>query len=673
MKQDIKNRIEKLRKAINKYRYQYHVLNNLEISEEALDSLKHELKKLEDAHPELITPDSPTQRVAGEPLKGFKKVTHKVRMLSLEDVFSEEEFLEWVERVKKVLGAKDALELFAEQKFDGLAISLIYKNGFLERAATRGNGQVGEDVTSNVRTIEAVPLSLELHDGKISAETKKDILALIERGEVEVRGEVIINKKSFEKINKLQEKRGEQVYANPRNLAAGSLRQLDPKITAERKLDFHAWDIVSDVTKYHSEEHDILRMLGFKTDPEAKILKNPDDLFRLKNKIQNEREKLGYEIDGLVVQANDNEIFRKLGIVGKAPRGSIAYKYSPKEATTKVNDIQVQVGRTGVLTPIAFLEPVEVGGVTISRATLHNQDEIKRLGLKIGDTVIVGRAGDVIPDIIKVLPELRTGREKEFHMPEKCPVCGKQVKKVNNVGIYCLNPKCPARNREGLYHFVGRSAFDIAGLGPKIIDVLLDQNLIQDAADIFDLKEGDISVLERFGEKSAENIIRSIKSKNKITLPRFIVSLGILHVGDETAQDLADHFGSIEKILKASAEDLNSIENIGAVVAGSVYSWFRDPYHKNFLDKLLKRVTIEKYHVPAGKLKGLAFVLTGGLESLTRDDAKARIRKLGGKISESVTKETDYVVAGADPGSKADKAKKLGVKIIDEKEFLKMI
>ena len=670
---EIKERVLKLKKAISKYRYQYHVLNNLEISEEALDSLKHELKKLEDAHPELITPDSPTQRVAGEPLKGFKKVSHKVRMLSLEDVFSEEEFLEWVERIKKVLGVASSPELFAEQKFDGLAVSLIYKDGFLERAATRGNGQIGEDVTSNVRTIEAVPLLLEFHDGKISAKAKKEILALIKKGEIEVRGEVIINKKSFEKINRLQEKRGEQVYANPRNLAAGSLRQLDPKITAERKLDFHAWDIASDISRLHSEEHDILRALGFKTDPEAKILKKPRDLFRLKDKIEKEREKLAYDIDGLVVQSNDNEIFRRLGVVGKAPRGSIAYKYSPKEATTKVNDIQVQVGRTGVLTPIAFLEPVEVGGVTISRATLHNQDEIKRLGLKIGDTVIVGRAGDVIPDVIKVLPELRTGGEKEFHMPEKCPVCGKVVKKINNVGVYCVNTKCPARNREWLYHFVGRSAFDIVGLGPKIIDVLLDQNLIQDAADIFDLKEGDISVLERFGERSAENIIRSIKSKNKMTLSRFIVALGILHVGDETARDLADHFGTIEKISKASSEELNRIENIGDVVARSVFGWFRDAYNKNFLDKLLKRVAIEKYHVPAGKLKGLAFVLTGSMESLSREEAKARIRQLGGETSESVSKETDYVVVGAEPGSKANKAKKLGVKIIDEKEFLKMI
>ena len=341
------------------------------------------------------------------------------------------------------------------------------------------------DVTSNVRTIEAVPLSLEFHDEKISTKTKKDVLALIERGEIEVRGEVIINKKSFEKINKLQEKRGGQVYANPRNLAAGSLRQLDPKITAERKLDFHAWDIASDISKFHSEEHDILRALGFKTDPEAKILKNPGDLFRLKDKIEKEREMLAYDIDGLVVQANDNEIFRRLGVVGKAPRGSIAYKYSPKEATTKVNDIQVQVGRTGVLTPIAFLEPVVVGGVTISRATLHNQDEIERLGIKIGDTVVVQKAGDVIPDIVQVLPKLRTGQEKNFYMPSNCPVCGSRVvRKPGEAAHRCTNKNCFAQNKERLYHFISRPAFDIDGLGPKIIDQLLATGLIKDASDI---------------------------------------------------------------------------------------------------------------------------------------------------------------------------------------------
>lgn len=654
---DTKDRIEKLKKAINKYRYDYHVLNKETISPEALDSLKHELKTLEDENPKYITKDSPTQRVEGAISKGFKKVAHKVGMLSLEDVFSDEEFSEWEVRVKKLLGVNSS-DFYAELKFDGLAVSLIYKDGVLERASTRGNGKIGEDVTQNIKTIEAIPLRLE-----------EEI-----KGEFEIRGEVIITKKAFENINKEQEKKGGQIYANPRNLAAGSLRQLDSRITAARKLDFHAYDIVSSNLKLHSQEHEFLHELGFKTDSRARIAKNSLEVFKFKEKIEKEREKLEYEIDGLVVRINDNDSYKKLGVVGKAPRGAVAFKFSPKEATTKVLDIIIQVGRTGVLTPVAVLHPVDVGGVTVSRATLHNQDEIKRLGLKIGDTVIVGRAGDVIPDVKKVLTELRTGKERKFSMPKKCPVCDEEVReKSGEPLIYCVNKKCPARRRENLYHFVSRGAFDIVGLGPKIIDVLLDNGLIQDAADIFDLKEADISVLERFGDKSAENIIGSIKTKSKITLPRFIVALGILHVGEETALDLADRFGSIEKIKKASFDEINAIPNIGDVVAKSVYEWMREPYYSHYLEKLLKRVTIDKYHKPEGKLEGLSFVLTGGLESLTRDDAKAQIRRLGGKTSESVSRETDYVVAGNDAGSKLDKARKLGVKILTEDEFLKMI
>ena len=659
-KTEAKSRIEKLKKAINKYRYEYHVLNRSSISDEALDSLKHELKKLEDEFPDLITPDSPTQRVAGKPLAGFKKAHHKVPMLSLEDVFLEEEFLEWVARTKKLLRSEKLPELFAELKFDGLACSLVYKNGILERAATRGDGKIGEDVTQNIRTIEAVPLQLE-----------KNI-----REEVEVRGEVIITKKAFEKINREQKKKGGQIYANPRNLAAGSLRQLDPKITAGRHLDFHAYDVVSDLEqKCHSEEHEILRELGFKTDSEAQIIKKPEELFKFKAKIENEREKLPYNIDGLVVQVDDNGIFRKLGVAGKAPRGSVAFKFSPKEATTKVRDVIVQVGRTGKLTPVAALEPVEVGGVTISRASLHNEEEIRRLGLKIGDTVIVGRAGDVIPDVKKVLKELRRGREKEFHMPKKCPVCGHETKREKGGPLtFCTNKFCPAKHRENIYHFVSKHAFDIDGLGPKIVNGFLDQGLIQDAADIFDLTEGDIQPLERFGEKSAANIVAAVKAKSRISLPRFLIALGILHVGEETAQDLADRFGSLEKLRSSSLEELQNIPNVGDVVARSIYEWFRDARSKRFLEKLLRRVSIEKYHAPSGKLQGRKFVITGTLESLTREEAKSRVRKLGGDASETVSKETDYLVAGSEPGStKLERAQKLGVKVIDEKEFLKLI
>ena len=421
-------RIEKLKKAVNKYRYEYHVLNRSSISDEALDSLKHELKKLENEFPDLITPDSPTKRVAGKPLTGFKKAHHKVPMLSLEDVFLEEEFLEWVARAKKLLRLDPAAagpELFCELKFDGLACSLVYKNGILERAATRGDGKIGEDVTQNIRTIEAVPLQIENNI----------------KEEVEVRGEVIITKKAFEKINREQKKKGGQIYANPRNLAAGSLRQLDPKITATRHLDFHAYDVISESEPHqHSAKHALLKTLGFKTDSLARVISRSEELFKFKEKIEKEREKLPYEIDGLVVQVNNNKIFQKLGVAGKAPRGSVAYKFSPKEATTRVKDVIVQVGRTGKLTPVAMLEPVEVGGVTISRASLHNEEEIRRLGLKIGDTVIVGRAGDVIPDVRKVLKELRRGREKEFHMPVACPVCGHETKRKKDGPLtFCTN------------------------------------------------------------------------------------------------------------------------------------------------------------------------------------------------------------------------------------------
>ena len=656
-KSEAKERIEKLKKLIDKYRYQYHILNKLEISEEALDSLKHELKKLEDEFPDLITADSPTQRVAGQPLKKFKKIKHANPMLSLEDVFSEEEFSDWLTRIKK-LAPRGIFHFYAEPKFDGLALSIVYENGVLSYAATRGDGQIGEDVTQNVKTIESVPLSI----------TKKR--------PVEVRGEAIITKKNFEIINRGQKNKGGQVYANTRNLAAGSLRQLDPKITASRRLDFFAYDLSGVEFKNHSDEHKALRDLGFKTGGDLEgICKRPEEVFSRYKKIAERRDKLPYNIDGIVVSIDSNYLFKKLGVVGKTPRGAIAFKFSPVETTTKIEEIVIQVGRTGVLTPVAVLKPVEIGGVTVSRATLHNEDEIKRLGAKIGDSVIVGRAGDVIPDIRKVLKELRTGREREFHMPKYCPVCKKPIeKKEGEVQAKCVNKLCSARHRENLYHFVSRKAFNIDGLGPKILNAFLDHGLMQDAADMFELKEGDIAPLERFGEKSAENLVEAVKNSKRITLARFIYALGILHVGEETAIDLAEYFGNLEKLADASKENLESIPNVGGVMAESVYGWFREERNKNFLKRLLKYVDIEnpKRRKP-GKLAGKNFVFTGEMESMSRDEAKAKVRDLGGDPSEAVSKNTDFVVAGSNPGSKYDKAKKLGVKILDEKEFLKMI
>lgn len=657
-KEDAKNRIDKLKSEINHHRYLYHVLDRQEISDEALDSLKHELKKLEDDFPDLQTPDSPTQRVGGKALSKFKKIKHQYPMLSLEDIFSEKEFEEWLERIQKRIVSAN-FTFFVEPKFDGLAISIIYENGILKYAATRGDGVTGEDVTQNVKTMESVPLSIP------------------EKGILEVRGEAIINKKNFERINKEQKKAGEKIYANSRNLGAGSIRQLDPKITASRKLDFFAYDIMQDF-KTHHEKHNALRKLGFKTAKDLeKICHSSEDVFLYHKKIAKSRENLPYNIDGLVVSVDSTKFARDLGVVGKAPRGMVAFKFAPKEAVSVVENIIVQVGRTGALTPVAILRPVVIGGVTVSRATLHNEDEIKRLGVKIGDSVVVGRAGDVIPDIKKVLTGLRAGKEKNFHMPKHCPVCGKEVqKKDGEVNHFCTNKNCPARHREGLYHFVSRKAFNIEGLGPKILDAFLDYGLIYDAADIFKLQEKDIIPLERFGEKSAENLIREINKSKKIFLPRFIYSLGILHVGEETALDLAKKFKKFDDLVSAKLEDLENIRDVGSRVANSIFEWFSDKKNRKFLKKLEKvGVEIESYKPSSTsyKFEGKSFVFTGELKTISRDEAKNRVRALGGDASGSVSKKTDYVVVGENPGSKYEQAKKLGVKILTESEFLKMI
>ncbi len=672
IQKNIRDRAAKLRDLINKYRYQYHVENKLEISEVALDALKYELKKLEDEYPELITADSPTQRVEGKALARFKKVTHEVRMLSLEDAFSEEDMHDWEARIKKLLPS-GSHEYFAELKLDGLAISLEYQDGVLVRGSTRGDGYVGEDITANIKTIESIPLKLELHGNQESLLARK----VLSQSRVEVRGEALISRAGLVFINRQQEKNNEKIYANARNLAAGSLRQLDPSIVSERKLEFLAYDLIVEVgQKHHSEEHEILKSLGFKTDPHATTCKNLSGVFSFHKKIEHEREKFAYEIDGIVVAINNNALYKRLGVVGKAPRAAVAYKFAPVEAVTKVENIIIQVGRTGVLTPVAHLQPVRVGGVTISRATLHNEDEIKRLGVRVGDSVIVGRAGDVIPDIKKVLVDLRTGSERVFHMPTRCPVCGEDVlRDGKGIIIRCINKKCPRLRQEVMYHFVSKHAFDIDGLGPQTINVLLDEGLIQDAADLFELQEGDIAVLERFGEKSAKNIISAISKSRKISLPRFIVALSILHVGEETARDLASHFGSLESIMNASREDILEVRNIGEVVASSIFNYFHNAYSIKYISKLEKvGVTVlhEKKKKP-GKLSGKSFVLTGELETMSRDDAKARIRIEGGITSESVSKNTSYVVVGGSPGSKYARAQKLGVKILSEKEFLNLL
>jgi DNA ligase (NAD+) len=692
-KKSTKERIEKLKKVINHHRYLYHVLDRSEISDAAFDALKNELEELEFKFPDLITPDSPTQRVGGRALARFEKVAHKVPMLSLTDAFSEEELRDWRERIQKFLPAlptgqaggkagipREKMDFFCELKMDGLAVALVYEKGVLKQGSTRGDGKTGEDITQNLKTIGSIPLRLripeekELKESGFSQNQIKKIIKDVEEGTIEVRGETIMTKKVFEELNKILKKEDKSLLANPRNAAAGSLRQLDPKIAASRRLDFYVYSLMTDFgQERHEQEHGLAKLLGFKTIRQNKFCRNLEEVVKFHRSILEERGKLPFEIDGIVAVVDKIELQKKLGVVGKAPRWMIAYKFSPKEATTIVEDIKVQVGRTGVLTPVAILKPVEIGGTTVSRATLHNEDEIKRLNLKIGDTVIVGRAGDVIPDVKKVLPELRTGKEKEFHMPKNCPVCGKQVEREEEgVILKCVNKKCPSRQRRGLYYFASKASFDIEGLGPKSINLLLDQGLIQDSADIFDLKEGDLVLLERFGEKSAQNLIKSIQARKTISLSRFLIGLGILHIGERTVQDLSEYFGSLENLEKASFENLEKIENIGPKVGKSVYEWFRDKNNKKFLNKLLKQIKIEKYHPQTGKLKGKLFVITGSI-SMPREEAKMKIQELGGKTSESISKEVDYLVVGSEPGSKLAKAQKLGLKILSEKDFLKML
>ncbi|MEK7138767.1 MAG: NAD-dependent DNA ligase LigA, partial [Patescibacteria group bacterium] len=522
-KPDVKKRVEKLRKVINHHRHLYHVLDKQEISEEALDSLKKELFDLEQQFPDLVTPDSPTQRVGGKPLEKFQKVAHKSRMYSLNDAFSEDDIKAWIKRLENV-GIKNINEFYCDLKMDGLAVELKYENGVFVQGSTRGDGLVGEDITQNLKTIEAIPLHLE---AKLPSKIP---------WEVYIRGEVFLTRKEFERINKEQKNKGGKIYANPRNIAAGSLRQLDPKITASRKLNFYAYDVVGSGFETKSEEYETLRKWGIGTNPHGKIVKSVKEINELRNKWEKEREKLNYEIDGIVISINSNRIFDNAGVVGKAPRGGMAYKFSPKEAETVIEDIIVQVGRTGTLTPVAKLRPVSIGGTTVSRATLHNLDEIKRLGVKIGDTVIVGRAGDVIPDVKKVMTEMRTGKEREFKMPKKCPVCGQPVRQAQGeVAFKCTNRDCPAIRREQIYHFVSRRAFDMVGVGPKLIDQLMDSGLIQDAADLYSLTKEDLLNLERFAEVSANKTVKSIHSRKKVPLARFIYALGIDHVGEETA------------------------------------------------------------------------------------------------------------------------------------------
>ena len=696
-KLEAKIRAEKLREQINDLRFRYHVLQDPKVTDEVYTSLTEELKEIEREFPDLVTSDSPTQRVGGQALEKFVKVRHESRMLSLNDAFSESEVKDWEERIKK-LEPQAHWEYMCELKFDGLATSLIYEDGVFVRGATRGDGFVGEDITGNLKTIGAIPLRLNLelrHTEAFSRGLKQRLQKKLARAKkIEVRGEALMSKQAFAELNRQQKKSGEAEFANPRNAAAGSLRQLDPQITASRKLSWHAYQLVTDLgQETHEEEHLICAMLGFPVDGHSKLVSDLAEVAKFQQSVGKIREKLPFEIDGVVVQVNEKKLFDRLGMIGKAPRGAIAFKFAAQKATTVVEDIKLQVGRQGNLTPVAVMRPVDVGGVTVTHASLHNIDEIRRLDLKIGDTVVIQRAGDVIPQVVEVLPKMRTGKERIFHMPKKCPVCGSVVERQmialssptasegregkgrEGVAMVCTNRLCPAKNLRAIGHLV--NAFEIYTVGPKIIERFKDEGLITDAADIFSLKKEDVQVLERFGEKSAENIIRSVEEHKRVPLAKFIFALGILHVGEETAIDLAQHFGSLEKLEKASLEETDAIPNIGGAVAKSIYEYFADKHNLDFIGRLIKNGVSIKYQVfgikKSGPLFGKKVVVTGTLESMSRDKAKEAVRKAGGDWVSSVSKNTDYVVVGSDPGSKAEKARELGVKILDEKKFLKLI
>lgn len=665
--EEIRKKIEKLKETINYHRYLYHVLDKQEISEAALDSLKHELYLLEQQYPELITLDSPTQRVEGKVLDKFEKVEHTSRMLSLNDVFSFEELKDWESRLKKVVpGIKT--DFYAEVKMDGLAVSLIYNNCLLEKAATRGDGKVGEDVTNNIRTIESIPTKLRIDD----LDEREKILI---QSRIEIRGEVYMTKKEFELANKKQRIAGGTPYANPRNLAAGSIRQLDQKVAASRKLAFMGYDIVSDLGQQkHSQTHELLKKIGFPSNPNNRLCANLQDVEKYFQEIGKKRDKLPYQIDGVVVVVDELKFYDRLGVVGKAPRYMAAYKFPAEQVVSKILQIEVQVGRTGAITPVAIMEPVNVAGSVVSRATLHNFEEITNKGIRIGDTVVIQKAGDVIPEVVQVLTKMRDGSEKVFRKPKVCPACGGGlVQKAGEKIMRCVNRTCFAMIRRGISHFVSKNAFNIDGLGRKIIDQLVDNGLINNVADIFSLTKGDLEPLERFAEKSAENVINAINKSKKISFDKFIYALGIRHVGQQMAYDLAKFFGKIERFMRTNLDELNSIEGIGDVVAESIVSYIGDEKNIEIINKLLSAGVKIYLKKAVDKLAGKVFVITGTMQNNSRDSIKQLIKDNGGRVSSSISTKTDFLIAGDNPGSKFKKAKELGVKVINENTFLDMV
>jgi DNA ligase (NAD+) len=664
MKADVVKRIEQLRQEINRHDYLYYVENRPEVSDFEYDRLFAELKELEKKHPEFVTPDSPTQRVAGKAIEGFKQVRHAVPMLSIDNTYNAEELRAFDARVRKALGGRK-YDYVVELKIDGLAISLRYEKGVLVTAATRGDGTVGDDVTANVRTIKAVPLVL--HNKSHAPEV------------FEVRGEVYMPTSSFTALNKKRTEAGEPLFANPRNAAAGSLKLLDASITATRKLSFFAYSTGEESKAVAATHWDLLgamRKFGLPVNEHIEKAADIEEVIEICNKWDEKRAKLPYQIDGMVIKINQLNLRDILGFTGRAPRWCMSYKFAAEQAETKVESISVHVGKSGIITPVANLTPVVLAGTTVKRASLHNFDEIKRLDVRVGDTVVIEKAGEIIPQVIEVKKEKRPGHATPFHPPAKCPVCGSElVKDPDGVYIRCLNPDCLGTLKERLIYFSGRDQMDIEGVGPALVEVLVDSGLVNNFADLYKIKKSDLLGLERFAEKSATNVVENIEKSKKQPLSRFLTALGIRHVGAQGGELLAEEFGSLEAIMNASEEEIEKISGIGPVLAKSVYEYFHKPENLKVIRELLDQGVEAKHPKTkkSNKLEGQTIVVTGTLENFSRQQIEQTIKENGGKVSSSVSKNTSFVLAGAEPGSKLDKARQLGVKVVDEDEFVKMI
>jgi len=669
MNKDLSKRLEALREQIRHHEYRYYVLDDPEIADAQFDQLMNELKRIEAEHPALVTPDSPTQRVGGKPREGFLKAPHSSPMLSLDNTYNVDDLRKWEQRVHELAGRED-IEYVCELKLDGMSLALHYEDGKLVRGITRGDGTVGEDVTLNVRTVRSIPLSISKEKLK-----KAGIPA-----DFEVRGEMLIPLASFKKMNEDREAEGLSAFVNPRNATAGTVRQLEPSITAQRRLDYFAYSLLQNGNTYFERHWETLKALdaaGFKVNPARTLAANFDELWAFIQKEETRREALPYEIDGIVIKVNQTSLQREMGFTGKAPRWAIAYKYAARAGVTKIEDILVQVGRTGKLTPVAALTPVFIGGTTVSRATLHNMDEIQRLGVKIGDWVEVERGGDVIPKITRVVDDEAHPRGKKlFHMPEKCPICGTHVVRTEGeVDYRCVNVNCPAKLRESILHFASRGVMNIDGMGDALVNQLTDRGIVKNIADVYRLTEANLLKLERMGEKSAQNVLSEIEGSKKLPLERVIFGLGIRFVGERTAQFLAEHFGSMDALMNASENELIQVNEVGPRIAKSIAEFFQEPKNRELVDQLrkagLKLAGAKRQR--GTKLAGKTFVLTGTMPRYSRDQAKKMIEDAGGRVAASVSKKTDYVVAGADAGSKLDKAKELGVSVIDEKAMEELL